>query len=417
MNILERRGAAVGTRLALAGLVALGTAGTARAQAPPPEPYVVGNGRLTVGGELSVTSSCADSNIPDAAACTDDPGFFNYTDYKHSALRMVRIGATAALRATRHLSVLGEIRSENAGSPQPYALYLRFRPWVGRNLDIQVGRVPPTFGAFARRTYASDNFLIGYPLAYQYLTSLRPDALPASADELLRMRGRGWLSSFSIGDTNPRHGMPIASAFRWDTGVQAHGAAGILEGAVSVTMGTLANPLVKDDNRGKQYSGRLAVHPVTGLVGGVSAARGPFVTRGAAEAAGVANQGAALTQTAWGADAEYSRSYYVVRIETIASEWRLPIGPLRAVATSIEGRYKVHPRLHVAARYDHLGFSTVTGQSRTATWDAPVDRLEIGGGYALRRNLQLKGSFQRNTRDGGRATIVNVGALQLAYWF
>ena len=54
--------------------------------------------------------------------------------------------------------------------------------------------MPPTFGAFARRTYATDNPLIGYPLAYQYLTSLRPDALPANADELLRMRGRGWLS-------------------------------------------------------------------------------------------------------------------------------------------------------------------------------------------------------------------------------
>ena len=36
------------------------------------------------------------------------------------------------------------------------------------------------------------------PLGYQYLTSLRYDALPASADELLNMRGRGWLSSFSI---------------------------------------------------------------------------------------------------------------------------------------------------------------------------------------------------------------------------
>ena len=41
-----------------------------------------------------------------------------------------------------------------------------------------------TFGAFARRTYANDNPLIGYPLAYQYLTSLRPDAVPATADAL-----------------------------------------------------------------------------------------------------------------------------------------------------------------------------------------------------------------------------------------
>jgi len=34
-------------------------------------------------------------------------------------------------------------------------------------------------GAFARQAYGRDNLVIGTPLAYQYLTSLRPDALPA----------------------------------------------------------------------------------------------------------------------------------------------------------------------------------------------------------------------------------------------
>jgi hypothetical protein len=38
--------------------------------------------------------------------------------------------------------------------------------------------------------------LIGYPLAYQYLTSLRADSLPLNANELIAMRGRGWLSSY-----------------------------------------------------------------------------------------------------------------------------------------------------------------------------------------------------------------------------
>ena len=33
----------------------------------------------------------------------------------------------------------------------PYALYVRIRPWDRAAFDIQAGRVPPTFGAFARR--------------------------------------------------------------------------------------------------------------------------------------------------------------------------------------------------------------------------------------------------------------------------
>ena len=394
------------------------------AQSLPAEPLVVGGGRLTVGADLSVTASCAHASSADAAACTDDAGFFNYTDYDHSALRQLRIDVTAALRASSHLSVLGEVRSENASSPQPYALYLRVRPWVARRFDIQIGRVPPTFGAFARRTYASDNVLIGYPLAYQYLTSLRPDSLPANADELLRMRGRGWLSNFSIGSTAPHHGMPLTSAFRWDTGVQLHVDHTFMDLTASVTTGTLANPLVKDDNTGKQISGRVAVHPATGLIVGLSGARGPFVARQTARLAHVEDKGGTFTQTAWGADAEYSRSYYLVRFETIVSDWRLPIlqaptidRPLRAMATSVEGRYKIHPRLYAAARIDHLGFSTITGTSRTEGWDAPVTRLEVGGGYSLQRNLQIKLSFQRNTRTTGRATVVNLGATQLVFWF
>src|SRR4029079_3492019 len=76
------------------------------------------------------------------------------------------------------------------------------------------------FGSFSRQVYGKDNPLIGYPLAYQYLTSLRADALPANVDELLRMRGAGCLSSYSIGNTVPARGVPLTSSLTWDTGVQ-----------------------------------------------------------------------------------------------------------------------------------------------------------------------------------------------------
>ena len=204
-------------RAALIATMALGASLPARAQVLPSDPIVVGEGRMTIGGDISATVSCAHAAGAGNPDCVADTGFFNYTDYEHSALRLVRVDVSASLKATRHLSVLGEVRSENAGRPEPYALYLRIRPWTGRTFDVQVGRIPPTFGAFARRTYASDNLLIGYPLAYQYLTSLRPDALPASADELLAMRGRGWLSRFSVGNPAPDRGVPLVSAFQWDT--------------------------------------------------------------------------------------------------------------------------------------------------------------------------------------------------------
>src|SRR5438128_4588839 len=385
----------------------------AGAQTLPSEPIVLAGGRLTLGGDAAVSFA------------PQDPGFFNFTDYEHSALRLLRIDLTAALKAGDHLSILGDLRSENVDSPRPYGLYVRIRPWTDRAFDIQVGRVPPTFGAFARRTYASDNFLIGYPLAYQYLTSLRADAVPASADELLNMRGRGWLvSKYSFGNPAAFHGVPMVSAFTWDTGVQVHTATHLIDAIASLTAGTVSNPLLHDDNAGKQVAGRVSVRPATGLVLGASAARGPFVSATAARGAVGDGHEHEFTQTAWGGDVEYSRNYYLVRVETIVSDWRLPVVrtpiielPLRAISTSLEGRYKIRPGLYAAARLDRLGFSEVTATARRNTWDAPVTRLEVGGGYSLQRNLLLKLSFQHNVRDGGRVHTLNLGAAQLLFWF
>ena len=52
-------------------------------------------------------------------------------------------------------------------------------------------------------------------------------------------------------------------------------------------------------------------------------------------------------------------------------------------------------------------------------WDAPVRRVEVGGGYSLQRNLVLKLSYQYNSRDGGviPVRVAKFGAAQLVYWF
>ncbi len=408
----------LGTAARVAWLLVACAAGAARAQTLPSEPIALADGRVTVSGDVA------------ASYGSNDPGFFDYTDYEHSALRLLRIDLSGAVKAGPHFTVLAEVRTENFDRLKPYALYLRIRPWTARDFDIQVGRVPPTFGAFARRTYANDNPLIGYPLAYQYLTSLRPDSLPASADELLRKRSLGWLVRYSVGDQVSAPGVPLVSAFRWDTGVQAHAGLGLFAVTAAVTTGTVSNPLVTDDNDGRQVAGRVELRPVSGLIIGTSAARGPFVAQTAARAAGEMQTTGGLTQTAWGADAEYSRGYYLLRVETIISAWNLPVATtparqlpitdaLSAASLSVEGRYKLRPGLYAAARYDRLTFGDITGATAgTLPWDAPVTRIEIGGGYTIQRNLLLKLSVQRNTRDGGvLERSATLGAGQLVFWF
>src|SRR6185295_16843814 len=106
----------------------------------------------------------------------------------------------------------------------------------------------------------------------------------------------------------------------------------------------VSNPLFNDDNGGRQLAGRVELRPTAGLIVGTSIARGPFVTEAASRIAAGEGHDGEFTQTAWGGDVEFSHAYYLIRLESIVSAWRLPIVgspaltlPLRAVATLIEG--------------------------------------------------------------------------------
>lgn len=392
-------------RLAAVSLLVLAVAPAARAQ-------------ITVSGEATAT-----------IGSQDDVAFFNYTDYEHNALRMFRVSLAGMWRPASRLAFLAEVRSEDLQDVIPYALYVRVRPFANRALVVQAGRIPPVFGAFGRRTYGSDaNPLIGYPLAYQYLSSLRSDAIPASADDLLAMRARGWRAEYPVGAQTPGPGVPLMSAYRWDTGVEAHATSARLDGSIAVTTGTLSNPRVRDDNGGLQLSGRLAWKPIVGLVVGTSAARGEFLSRAIVDRYAEFIERKPYTQRAFGLDAEYSRDHWIVRGELIDSRWTLPAiaspriaDPLRATAAFVETRYRFGPRYFAAARADRLTFSRIRGERFFAgaptPWDAPVTRVEVGGGLYLRRNLTARAVVQRNWRDGGRVRARTFLSGQLAYWF
>ena len=384
-----------------------------RAQYLPSSPIVVAGGRVVVGGDVA-----------GAIGGQDEEGWFNYTDYEHNALRTLRLGVTGEWRAAPRLSLLGEVRVENMEHVEVFAAYVRVRPFATLPLDVQAGRIPPTFGSFARRAYSSENWLIGYPLAYQYLVSIRPDAIPASTADLLRMRARGWRSSFPVGSNEETPGVSVVSGFEWDTGVQVRGGTDRAQLAVSITNGSLSSPRVRDDNGGKQIAARGQLRPLFGLVVGISGARGAWLDR-EVERLTVSGQSRA-TQRAYGVDAEYSRGHWIVRGEAIRSAWQMPgvlaaddARDLLATAALIEARYRVLPRLYVAARADHLTFSKVEvapGEGWTP-WEAPISRLEIGGGWYLQRNLIARASVQHNWRDGGRQREQTFLAGQVLFWF
>jgi len=395
--------------------IALLASAPGAAQVLPAEPIVLAGGAIVVSGTVS-----------GSVGPKDEPGYFNYTDYQHTPLRMFRAAATAAWYPNDHIGVLTELRLENTNL-RAHAWYLRLRPWVDRAFDVQIGRIPPSFGAYARRSYGADDPFIGYPLAYQYLTSLRADALPATADNVLRQRGRGWLVRYPIGNTTPGAGLPLVSAFRWDTGVQVRLGTRPLSLSVALTQGTLSNPLVEDDNGGKQISGRLAITPAPGVVFGISAAGGASVSDVATSALAPGSTGGTPTQAAFGADLEVSSGHWLVRSEVVVNTWSVPAvqkpfieDRLTATGAWVEARYRVSPRWYVAGRADRLGFSRLIGTlfaGQPTTWDAPVRRGQIAAGYYVRRNIVARAEYQYNWRDGGRPHERGLASAQILYWF
>jgi hypothetical protein len=396
----------------LALLVAALHGGGAVAEAAGP--VVLFGGKLRLGGLVSGTLA------------PKDDGYFNfvgYDDYGDSTLRRFRLALNAELRLGRRAAVLTEIWSDNLRAPRVYALFLRVRPWTGRAFDVQVGMIPPVFGAFPRRRYGGANPLPGLPLAYQYVTTLREDAIPARAEELVSKRGRGWRVGYSVGSPDRGPGVPQVNAEIWDTGIQARVGDRPLSLAVSLTQGTLSYPLVRDDNDGKQLAARLAWTPGPALTLGLSGARGAFLSREVTDVL-PPGSGSSFPQEVLGVDVEYARGYWIVRGEAVWSRWNLPPleetrieTPQDSLGAYVEARYKLRPGLHVAGRVGHLSFRTLPSEVGRQTWDADVTRVEIGGGYALRRQILLKAGWQYNWRDGGRVRRQGLVAAQVVLWF
>ena len=285
--------------------------------------------------------------------------------------------------ARRRTSARRRVRSEYRAW---YALLWASAPVIGRSRSKR--GLPPTFGAFAQRTYVNDNILIGYPLSYQRVFARRgPGQRRRSCS-----RCAGALAGLAR-QHDPDRGVPIDSA--WDTGVAASKRSDV---TASVTTGTLGNPLVADDNAGKQLSGRVAFHRSRADRGRLGARGRSDARRGAQRRHDLDQR---LVQSAsvrtW-----YTRDYLFAwrRFEAMDAPDHQCRGGAR-----YHGRRRRCAALLPTARTITWGLTIMA--RRVTEWDAPVTRASRRR-HLVTRNLRLKSSLQLN-RDGGRVTHLMLG--------
>jgi hypothetical protein len=302
------------------------------AQTLPSEPLTFGGGRIVVSGDAAVS------------VAPEDEGFFNYSDYEQTTLRQVRFGMAASVRVSDRYPCSASCVPRTSSTSRP-----------SRCTPDPTASQPPVRRADRPDSTDLRQLLAAYLRARQSAHRLpdrlpvpdvaAPDSVPADLDELVRMRGRGWLSSFSWAIPTRTGACRSASAFTWDTGVQASGGWNMVAAAVSVTTGTASNPLVSDDNSGKQMSFRTTVTPALGLVLGTSYTRGEFLDRHVQSLLSIRTRTTSISARLR-VDVEYSRDHWLARAEVLRARGRSRSAPPARHASSRaghDGRRPLHP--------------------------------------------------------------------------
>ena len=261
----------------------------------------------------------------------------------------------------------------------------------------------------SRHATAAATSLIGQPLAYQYLTSIRPDALPATTDDLLRMRGRGWLSNFPVG--NLRRGPGPAARQQPAAGTPAcrrTASTGMVEWTGSVTAGSLSDPRLRRQQR-RPAGGRPRVScgRRAALASACRSSRGAWLNERARRRAGRRASVDRSRQQRRRRRRGVSRpGRFLVRGEAIRSTWTMPAfgdaAARRAAAWRssmlVEGRYRSLPGVlrRGARRAPRLQQDVATTRGPQPMGSADVALRDRRRLFADRATSSSRASWQRN---------------------
>ncbi|MGH7680529.1 MAG: hypothetical protein ACRENN_00915 [Candidatus Eiseniibacteriota bacterium] len=334
----------------------------------------------------------------------------------------LRMFATAAV--SDHLDFFGEALGNESVGLIPFGAYATFHPKPGTDLNLEAGLIPWPIGDWAPRSTSDKNPLVGFPLMYQYHTSLRQDVMPATTDELLSQAGEGE-EGVSFGGSGDFNGMPIVYDQWWDFGGVLIGSARPFEYSLGFVNGSPGFPSPGEDNTpGKSFMGRLGLAPLAGLRFGVSGSYGPYLNEESVKPTLAPGQKiGSYNQVLRMADFQYSIGHADFHAEGFMNTWETPtIGDLRVHGGYAELKYALPRGFYVAGRYNVQRYSDVKDSTGTTmTWDADVDRLEVGGGYRITKGVTAKMVYQQNTLQPPDKTLeaeklpVWVGQVSIAF--
>ena len=355
----------------------------------------------------------------------DDKINSNYFNFGENVFHSSRLRLIANAQIHEHVSAFVELLSDDANSPRVFGAFARLSDPKGRDIHLELGKIPLHTGAFPNRSYASKNNLISSPAIYQYHCNLRDDQLPGRTDDLVANRGKGYFTNYSsgggtgVGVPGAGHSMPILYDNCWDFGAVVIGTAAPVEFAVGATNGTVGNPVNTDTNDGKQVLGRIGFVPAPWIRAGVSGSRGAYLMRSLEGFLPAAKKITDYNQIMGGADLELSYGRGLLYAEYIKNRFQSPlVEDLDLDAWYIEGKVTVLPGWYVAGRYDRILFDEVTlSGGGVGRWDAPLWRREVGVGFKPSKSLLAKLVHQETQIETTPRRVEAFMAAQLSLVF
>ncbi|HYR50992.1 MAG TPA: hypothetical protein VET83_00095 [Candidatus Dormibacteraeota bacterium] len=349
----------------------------------------------------------------------------NSLNFGENAFHTTRIRLFADAPVQDHVHVFTEfLYDDDTMFARLFGGFVRLSDPKGRDIHLEVGKIPLHVGAYPNRSYAPKNNLIGPPLMYSYKVDVRNDQVPTRGEDIVANRGRGWMTDYlAPGLTGVGYdaggALPIMYENCWDFGIVTLGTVAPFEFAAGVTNGTVGAPAMSDDNDGKQILGRIGFMPAPWIRAGVSGARGPYLQGNLNEDLPPGHTADEYMQQLLGSDLELSYGHGVLYSEYIRNRFESPfVGNLDLQAWYVEGKWTVIPGWYVAARFDRVVFDDVALAAGGSTpWDADLWKREIGIGFKPSARLLAKLVHQESQVDITPRRTRSFAAAQLAVTF
>jgi len=350
----------------------------------------------------------------------------NFFSYAENPFHAIRLRLLADGRVQEHIHAFAQVIMDDVRTPRLFGGFVRLSDPKGRDIHLEIGKIPLHVGAYPNRSHAQRNSLIGSPLMFQYHPDVRDDQVPVRPEDIVANRGLGYFTDYAAGGLTGRglrgSGQVLSVLYEncWDFGAVVVGTAAPFEFAVGVTHGTVGSMVSTDDNDGKQVLGRVGVAPAPWLRAGASAARGPYLMQAIEKIALPPGRSATdYNQVMAAGDLELSYDRAVLYGEYVWNRFEQPyVGDLDLTGWYTEAKVTVLPGWYVAGRYSRLDFDDLTlATGARASWDAPIWRREIGVGFHPSKTLVAKVVHQETHTEVRPRRVEAFMAAQLAVVF